>query len=151
MVHYLTIIYIYDIYVCISCAIILIFNKTHKIGCCENCYWLGWFDIWRVKSGSLNYHGRFYVTRPFLYLERYIPIKTFVFLLLLLCIEKARGETVRFFSPRCHIMPKWAHVPWKTVEWSSHLCEIWSHCVSTTSHTQFRWLGMVKGWCIAPA
>ena len=104
MVHYLTIIYIYDIYVCISCAIILIFNKTHKIGCCENCYWLGWFDIWRVKSGSLNYHGRFYVTRPFLYLERCIPIKTFVFLLLL-CIEKARGETVRFFSPRCHIMP----------------------------------------------
>ena len=66
-------------------------------------------------------------------------------------IEEAHGEDVRFFSPRCHIMPKWAHVPWKTVEWPSHLCEIWSHCLSTTSHTQFCWLGMVKGWCIAPA
>ena len=27
------------------------------------------------------------------------------------CIEEAHGETVRFFSPRFHIMPKWAHVP----------------------------------------
>ena len=66
-------------------------------------------------------------------------------------IEEAHGEAVRFFSPRCHIIPKLAHVPWKTVEWPSHLCEIWSHCLSTTSHAQFRWLGMVKGWCIAPA
>ena len=72
-------------------------------------------------------------------------------LLLLLCIEEARGEAVRFFSPRCHTMPKQAHVPWKTEECLSHLCEIWSHCVSTTSHTQFRWLDIVKGWCIAPA
>ena len=33
----------------------LIFNTTHKMGCCEYCYRLGWYDIWRVKSGSLNY------------------------------------------------------------------------------------------------
>ena len=67
------------------------------------------------------------------------------------CIEEAHGEAVRYFSPRCHIMPKWVHVPWKAVEWPSHLCEIWSYCLSTTSHTQFLWLGIVKGWCMAPA
>ena len=36
-------------------TIVLIFNTTHKMGCCEYCYWLGWYNIWRVKSGSLNY------------------------------------------------------------------------------------------------
>ena len=96
--------------------------------------------------------------------KRFHFLKCFFLILFFLCvtvgsksiyyyyyIEEAHGEAVRFFSPRCHIMPKWAHVPWKTVEWSSHLCEIWSHCLSATSHTQFRWLDMVKGWCIAPA
>ena len=34
---------------------LLIFNTTHKMGCCEYCYWLGWYNIRRVKSGSLNY------------------------------------------------------------------------------------------------
>ena len=36
-------------------TIVLIFNTTHKMGCCEYCYWLGWYSIWRVKSESLNY------------------------------------------------------------------------------------------------
>ena len=34
---------------------LLIFNTTHKMGCCEYCYWLGWYNIRHVKSGSLNY------------------------------------------------------------------------------------------------
>ena len=42
-------------------------------------------------------------------------------------LRKLRGGAVRCFSPRCHVMPKWAHFPWKTVEWPSHLCWIWSH------------------------
>ena len=25
--------------------------------------------------------------------------------------EEAHGGAVSFFSPRCHIMPKWAHIP----------------------------------------
>ena len=116
----------------------VIWHMTREIG-------ISWLSFYRIAV-----HGRLYVTRHFLFLERYIPITTFVFLLLLLCVDEACGQAVMFFSPRCHIMPKWAHVPWKTVEWPSHLCEIWSHCVSTTSHTQFRWLGMVKCWCIAP-
>ena len=36
-------------------TIVLIFNTTHKMGCCKYCYWLGWYNIRRVKSGSLNY------------------------------------------------------------------------------------------------
>ena len=50
MVHYLTMVYI-----CTCCTIALIFNKTHRMGYCEKCYWLGWYDTWRVKSRSLNY------------------------------------------------------------------------------------------------
>ena len=36
-------------------TILLIFNKTHNVGCCEYWYWLGGYNLWRVKSGSLNY------------------------------------------------------------------------------------------------
>ena len=39
-----------------------------------------------------------------------------VVVVLLLCIEEANGEAVRLFSPGCHILPKLAHVPLKTVE-----------------------------------
>ena len=66
-------------------------------------------------------------------------------------LRKLMGQAVKFFSPRCHIMPKCTHVQWKTVQWPSHLCEIWSYSVSTTSYTQLCWLDMVKCWCLAPA
>ena len=55
-------------------TIVLILNISHKRGCCEYWYWLGWYKLWRVKSGSLNYpiinsrvavHGRYYITRLF--------------------------------------------------------------------------------------
>ena len=35
-------------------TIVLIFNTIHKMGCCEYCYWLGWYNIWCMKSGSRN-------------------------------------------------------------------------------------------------
>ena len=52
---------------------LLMFNTTHKMGCCEYCYWLGWYNIQRVKSGSLSYpflsriavHGRYYIISHF--------------------------------------------------------------------------------------
>ena len=37
-----------------------------------------------------------------------VSLLLLLLLLSLLCIEEAHGEAVRFFSPRCHIMPKWA-------------------------------------------
>ena len=55
--------------------IVLIFNTTYKMGCCEYWYWLGWYNLWRVKSKSLRY----YITRLF-FLERYAPTTTFVLL-----------------------------------------------------------------------
>ena len=55
------------------------------------------------------------------------------------------------FLPKMPYYAKMGASPMKTVEWPSHLCEIRSQCVSTTSHTQFRWFCMFKGWCIAPA
>ena len=33
-------------------AIVLIFSPTHKIGCCEYCFWLGWYNTWCVKLAS---------------------------------------------------------------------------------------------------
>ena len=36
-------------------TIVIIFNTTHKMGCCEYWYCLGWYNIWYMKSESLNY------------------------------------------------------------------------------------------------
>ena len=35
--------------------IVLIFNTIHKMGCCEYCYWLEWYNTCCVKLGSINY------------------------------------------------------------------------------------------------
>ena len=34
---------------------LLTLNTTPKIGCCNYFYWLRWYNIRRMKSGSLNY------------------------------------------------------------------------------------------------
>ena len=50
-----------------------------------------------------------------------------VIVIIMAVLRKLMGGAVRFFSPRYHIIPKWAPVPWKTVERPSHLCGIWGH------------------------
>ena len=46
---------------CCNCNLIkiisLIFNTTHEMGCCKYWYWLGWYNLWCVKSGSLTTHS----------------------------------------------------------------------------------------------
>ena len=45
----------------------------------------------------------------YIYIYKYIFVnQSFIYYY---CIEEAHGEALRFFSPRCHIMPKWVHVP----------------------------------------
>ena len=36
-------------------TILLIFITTQKMWCCEYWYWFGWYNLWCVKWGSLNY------------------------------------------------------------------------------------------------
>ena len=36
--------------------------------------------------------------------------KIIIVIIILLCIEEAHGKAVRFFSPRCHIMPYYAKI-----------------------------------------
>ena len=74
----------------------------------------------------------------------------FLFLLLIVMYWGSSWGSSEVFQPNWPYYTKMGACPIKTVEWPSHLCEIWCHCASSTSHTQFRWLGMVKGWCIAP-
>ena len=69
-------------------------------------------------------------------LQKYIYIYIFVnkVLFIIILLRKLMGKSFRFFSPRCHIMPKWAHVPLKTVEWPLHLWEIWRVIVYPQPH-----------------
>ena len=45
--------------------IVLMLNTAHKMGC-KYCYWLGWYNMWRVKSGSLNYPFLGFLNNPFI-------------------------------------------------------------------------------------
>ena len=79
-------------------TIVLIFNTTHKMECCECCYWLGWYNLWRVKSGSLNYSvlwfscfNNTWLSESFSFLSRYelLLIEHFLFyfsIFILICI-----------------------------------------------------------------
>ena len=44
-------------------TIVLVFNTSHKIGCCKYCYWLGSYNLWWVKLQSrVAVHCRYYIT-----------------------------------------------------------------------------------------
>ena len=67
-------------------TIVLIFNTAHKMGCCEYCYWLGRYNLWHVKSGSLNYPFIVGIIKPVFFIfffERYAPTATSVLLFII--------------------------------------------------------------------
>ena len=67
--------------------------------------------------------------------------------------EEARGSS-EVCQPNMPYYAKMGVCPMKnsgmtfTFRWN---LELLFHYLSKTLHTQFRWLSMVKGWCIAPA
>ena len=66
-------------------TIVLIFNTTHKMGCCE--YWTDRgdiiYDTWKLDLSTIHFldnvavHSRLLCNQPFFFLEKYAPTTTF--------------------------------------------------------------------------
>ena len=99
----------------------------------------------------------FYVLDQIIVKQLVIPLKVvyFLFYYYYYCYhygstEEAPGGVVRCFSPRCQNGRMSHEKQWNdlyTCVESGVIISLFIH----NSHTQFRWLGMVLGWCIAPA